>query len=160
MPAPETQQPSAKWCFVCGVENPCGLHIRFFEEGPGRVLARFTLGDAYQSYPGIAHGGILATVLDETMGRAVLATGSEDGVPRFMVTARLEIRYRHPVPLHQELTARGWIEHDRGRSAQVAGEIALPDGTIAAEGQAAVVAIRPEQIRQMMDEDVGWQVYE
>lgn len=155
------QQPSARWCFVCGVENPCGLRIRFFNDGFQRVLARVTLDEPYQSYPGIAHGGILVTILDETMGRALLAErDSEDiGRARFMFTARLETRFRKPVPLGQEFLVRGRVEQDRGRTATVSGEIVLADGTVAVEASAVLVEIPQEQFAQMLTADVGWQVY-
>lgn len=159
------QQPSAKWCFVCGVENPHGLQIRFFNDGHHRCRAEVTLGDAYQSYPGVAHGGILATILDETMGRAILSD-SDDGehreilAERFMFTARLETRYRKPVPLNQPFTVRGKVEQDRGRMAQVSGEIVLADGSVAVEASATLVDIPKQQISEMIDhEAVGWQVY-
>lgn len=159
------QQPSARWCFVCGVENPHGLQIRFFNDGHHRCLARVTLGEQFQSYPGVAHGGILATVLDETMGRAILS----EGVPgeyheimeeRFMFTARLETRYRRPVPLNQEFIVRGRVDEDRGRLAQVSGEIVLADGTVAVEATGTLAEISKENISDMVNaESVGWQVY-
>lgn len=155
------QQPSARWCFVCGVENPFGLKIRFFNEGYQQVVAHITLGDEYQSYPGIVHGGILATILDETMGRAILADGDAADIQkaRFMFTARMDARYRAPVPLHEEFTVRGRVDADRGRVVQVSGEIILADGTVAAEASATLVKIPPEQLAQMRTADVGWQVY-
>jgi len=155
------QQPSARWCFVCGVENPCGLRIRFFNDGYQRVVARVTLGEQYQSYPGMAHCGILATILDETMGRALLADEDADAVEeaRFMFTAKMEMRYRRPVPLNEELTVRGRVEQDRGRIAQVSGEIALADGTVAVEASATLVDIPHDRVIQMLTADVGWQVY-
>lgn len=155
------QQPSARWCFVCGVENPCGLHIRFFNDGYQQVAARVTLGEQYQSYPGMAHGGILAAVLDETMGRALLADGQADTVERarFMFTAKMEIRYRRPVPLGEEFTVRGRVEQDRGRMALVGGEIVLADGSVAVEASATLVDIPHEHVTQMLTADVGWQVY-
>jgi acyl-coenzyme A thioesterase PaaI-like protein len=120
------------------------------------VTSASSLGDAYQSYPGVAHGGILATILDETMGRAVLA---DDGPERFMFTARMETRYRRPVPLHQKFTARGQVESIRGRTAQVSGQIVLADGTVAVEASATLVDIPSEQVEMMLAQDVGWQVY-
>jgi acyl-coenzyme A thioesterase PaaI-like protein len=155
---PEDQQPSSKWCFVCGVENPCGLHIRFFNEGPQRCVALVTFDETYQSYPGMTHGGILATVLDETMGRATLAAQPE-AEPRFMFTAKLEIRYRRPVPLRQEVVVRGWVEKDRGRMVEAGGEIVLSDGTVAVVASSTLVEVPPENVNQMKAEDVGWQVY-
>ena len=129
-----------------------GFNIRFFDDGHQRVLARVTLGDAYQSYPGVAHGGILATILDETMGRAVLRTApDETSRERFMFTAKMETRYRRPVPLHEEFIVRGRVENDRGRMAQVSGEIVLADGTVAVEASATLVDIPPEQIEHDVD---------
>jgi acyl-coenzyme A thioesterase PaaI-like protein len=161
---PHNQQPSSRWCFVCGVENPCGLHIRFFNDGHHRAVARVTLGEQYQSYPGIVHGGILATILDETMGRAILAEGSEPREiteERFMFSAKIEVRYRKSVPLNEEFIVRGRVDKDRGRIVLVSGEIVLQDGTVAVEASATLADIPPEQIGQMLDqtEAIGWKVY-
>jgi acyl-coenzyme A thioesterase PaaI-like protein len=157
------QQASAQWCFVCGVANPCGLKIKFFNDGPRRAVARVTLGDEYQSYPGIAHGGIIATILDETMGRAILSDGGTEDKPitdeRFMFTAKMDVRYRKPVPLHEEITVRGWVEKDRGRLVLVKGQAELPDGSVAVEASATLADIPPDQIAQMLETDVGWKVY-
>lgn len=158
------QQPSSTWCFVCGVQNPCGLKLRFFNDGYRRCLARVTLGEQYQSYPGMVHGGILATILDEAMGRAILAEGEQGDVrplteERFVFTARLETRFRHPVPLNQEFLVRGRVDSDRGRIVQVSGEVLLADGTVAVEASATLMTIPKEQIAQMIGRDIGWQVY-
>jgi acyl-coenzyme A thioesterase PaaI-like protein len=155
------QQPSSRWCFVCGVENVCGLKVRFFNDGHHRSLARLTLGDPYQSYPGVAHGGILATILDETMGRAILAEEGSDSInsARFMFTAQMQIRYRKPVPLNQEIVVRGWVTQDRGRKVEVSGEVVLADGTTAVEASATLVSIPTEHVDQMLAQDVGWKVY-
>jgi acyl-coenzyme A thioesterase PaaI-like protein len=155
------QQPSARWCFVCGVENPCGLHLRFFNDGYQRVVARVTLGEGCQSYPGVAHGGILAAILDETMGRALLADERPADIERerFMFTARMEMRYRRPVPLNAEFIVRGRIDQDRGRMVLVSGEITLADGSVAVEASATLVNIPPEHVTQMLTADIGWQVY-
>jgi acyl-coenzyme A thioesterase PaaI-like protein len=161
---PVHQQPSSRWCFVCGIENPCGLKIRFFNDEHHRCTARITLGEQYQSYPGIVHGGILATILDETMGRAILAEGNEPREitdERFMFTAKIEIRYRKSVPLNQEFVVRGRVDKDRGRLVMVSGEIVLADGTVAVEASATLADIPPDQIGQMLDqtEAIGWRVY-
>jgi acyl-coenzyme A thioesterase PaaI-like protein len=161
---PVHQQPSSRWCFVCGIENPCGLKIRFFNDEHHRCTARITLGEQYQSYPGIVHGGILATILDETMGRAILAEGNEPREitdERFMFTAKIEIRYRKSVPLNQEFVVRGRVDKDRGRLVMVSGEIVLADGTVAVEASATLADIPPDQIGHMLDqtEAIGWRVY-
>jgi hypothetical protein len=98
------QQPSSKWCFVCGVENQGGLHVTFFNDGSKQCFARVILGNTFQSYPGIAHGGILATLLDETMGRALLTEGDPINTPKFLFTARLEIRYNGTVAVEASAT--------------------------------------------------------
>lgn len=155
------QQPSSRSCFVCGVENPHGLRIRFFNDGYQQALARVTLSEPYQSYPGIAHGGILATILDETIGRAILADEGAENIEtaRFMFTARMEIRYRRPVPLHQEFTVHGRVDEDKGRMVQVSGEVVLADGTVAVEASGTLVNIPRSQVEQMITQDVGWKVY-
>lgn len=151
----DAQQPSAHMCFGCGVANVAGLQIRFFNAGPGACQAEVTLDDRFQGYPGIAHGGIVATMLDEAVGRAPMA----DNPNRFMYTARLELRYRQPVPLGQKLTVRGRIEKDRGRLVTAVGEVYLPDGSIAAEANATLIPIPPEVLDKIDISAVGWKVY-
>jgi acyl-coenzyme A thioesterase PaaI-like protein len=150
------QQPSARMCFACGVENPVGLHIKFFSEGADACRAEVTLDDSYQSYPGIAHGGIIATMLDEVMGRAVMAGGNTE---RFMATAKLEIRYRQRVPLNQPLILYGRIDKDRGRLVTTVGEIRLEDGTVLAEATASLMALPHDEIAVELLDSTAWKVY-
>lgn len=110
----------------------------------------------YQSYPGITHGGIVATVLDELIGRAVLAKDPD----RLMVTATFDLKYPQPVPLETEILFRGWVVKDRGRIAQVAGVALLPDGTVAIEAKATCVKIPPEQLGTEDLKEAGWRVYD
>jgi acyl-coenzyme A thioesterase PaaI-like protein len=159
-----SQQPSARWCFVCGVENPYGLKIRFFNDGYHQVVARITLGDEYQSYPGMVHGGILATILDETMGRATLSVDDkprEITEERFMFTMKMEARYRKSVPLNQEFTVHARVDQERGRMVMASGEVVLADGSVAVEAKATLVDIPADQINDMLSraEAIGWQVY-
>jgi len=121
-----------QWCFACGVKNPIGLKLTFAEEGD-KYVARFTAGPEHQSYDGIVHGGIVGTLLDEIMARYPYRKGLNS------VTARLEIRYRQPTPVGQELTVTGWVVRERGRIYEMAGEVALADGTVTAEGKATVM---------------------
>lgn len=121
-----------QWCFACGRDNPIGLKLTFSEEGD-KYVARFTPGLEHQSYDGIVHGGIISTLLDEIMARYPYAKGIRT------VTARLEVRYRKPTPIGQELTISGWIVRQRGRLYETAGTVALADGTVTAEGRATVM---------------------
>lgn len=150
-------QPNSLMCFCCGLQNAAGLHIRFYDDGPGGCRADVVLHDPHQGYPGIAHGGVVATMLDEVMSRSVLSGPGNER--RLMFTAKMEVRYRQPVPLHQQLTLRGRVEKDRGRVAQVIGQVFLPDGTLAAESSGTLVAIPEEELRRMDTEEVGWRVY-
>ena len=59
------KQPNASMCFVCGRDNPIGLHMQFFDDGEGMVMSKVTPADHFEGYPGVLHGGVLATILDE-----------------------------------------------------------------------------------------------
>jgi acyl-coenzyme A thioesterase PaaI-like protein len=151
-------QPNSHYCFVCGLKNEAGLGVRFENDGPGRVRVETQICDHHQGYPGIAHGGILATLLDETMGRAALS-GGEDA--KFFFTAKMEIRYRKSVPLNTDLVITAQILKDRGSSATSEGQILLPDGTVAVEGTATLFLIPAEEVSAMVgDADLGWRVYD
>ncbi len=149
-------QPSARHCFVCGVENPAGLHIRFFNTENGEVRATYTPPEHFVGYPGILHGGIIATILDETMGRAAMVEDPN----RFMFTGKIEIKYVKPVPIGEQITVTARLTKDRGRVAHASGELKLADGSVAATATCTLVEVPPEIIEQMDEEEVaGWKVY-
>ncbi len=149
------QQPSSHMCFACGVENTAGLQMKFFNDGPNACRADFVLDDRYQSFPGRMHGGIIAVILDEAMGRAALSGNLE----RMMVTAKMEIRYRQTTPLFQPLTVKARLEKDRGRLATASAEVQLADGTIVVEATATLAAIPAEELAKINPDYVGWRVY-
>ena len=152
------KQPNSRMCFVCGLQNPVGLKITFFEDHEAeQVRVNFTVPDAYQGYPGVVHGGIVAAILDEVSGRTVLLHGSDDDL---MATLRLTIRFRRPTPTETPLTAMGWLERKSGRGARVAGEIRLPDGTVTAECEATLVNVPAEFRTSWENEKQYWKVYE
>jgi uncharacterized protein (TIGR00369 family) len=143
-------------CFVCGRQNPVGLHLQFYEDLENqRIVVPISIPEQYQGYPGIAHGGILATILDETSGRAIMM-GEEDAP--FWVTAKLELRYRKPTPTETPLTIVGWVVKQRRRSAEVAGEVRLADGTVTVEASAVVVRPREETLQEWEQEQAFWRV--
>ena len=88
------KQPNSNHCFVCGRNNPYGLHLKFYESSPGEVTVEYIVPEQFQGYPGVVHGGVVAAILDEVTGRTQM--GGDP--PRFMFTARLDIRYRKNVP--------------------------------------------------------------
>ncbi len=156
--SPSDPQPTSRMCFVCGRENPVGLHIQFYEDHEhGQVGAHVEIPEAYQGYPGIAHGGIVAAILDEVAGRAIMMNADETP---FWVTAKLEIRYRDPTPTETPLEAVGWVVERRRRSAQVAGELRCEDGTVTAEVSSVVVCPREETLREWEQERGFWRVTE
>jgi acyl-coenzyme A thioesterase PaaI-like protein len=148
------KQPNSSHCFVCGVENGIGLRMTFYELGPGEVSATYKVPDHFQSYPGIVHGGILASMLDEVASRAAM-TGSPT---RFRSTAKLEIRYRKPAPLDETLHMRGWVTEERGSRARAKAEIRLADGTLITEAE-ALLADYPEPVDDEKLAALGWRVY-
>ena len=149
-------QPNSRHCFVCGLENPFGLHLRFYETGPGEVTAEFTAPQHFQGYPGVVHGGIVAAMLDEISGRAMM--GSDP--PRFMFTARMEIRYRKNVPLGQPLRLVGRAGKDRGSTATAIGAIYDVEDELLAEAEVLLVDVPTEMLGRTDVEALGWKVYE
>ena len=141
MPA---KQPNSRMCFVCGLQNPVGLKMAIYNDVENRqVVSTVIVPEHFQSYPGIVHGGILATMLDEVSGRAVLIDGSDENL---MVTVKLEVKYRQPTPTLTPLTVIGQVVSLSDNRAKVHGEIRLPDGTISAEAD-GLLARPPQTIR-------------
>lgn len=93
---------------VIGRSNPIAPNIAF-EFGPDGVTARLRFGSAYEGPPGCVHGGMLASVFDETMGVAQSVGGSPG------MTASLTVDYRSPVPLHSSLICRARLDRTEGR---------------------------------------------
>jgi acyl-coenzyme A thioesterase PaaI-like protein len=149
------KQPNSKHCFVCGRENPYGLKLNFYETHPGEVVVEYEVPEQYQGYPGVVHGGIVAAMLDEVTGRVHM--GGDP--PRFMFTARLEIRYHKNVPVGKRLKIVGYAGKSRERTATATGKIFGPDGELLAEADALLVNV-PESVTEEVDlEALGWKVY-
>lgn len=150
-------QPNSRHCFVCGLENPYGLHLRFYITAPGEVTVHYTAPEHFQGYPGVVHGGIVASMLDEAVGRAYMSDPNE---PRFMFTARLEVRYRKNVPVGQPLRVVGRVGKDRGRSATASGTIYGPQGDLLAEAEALLVEVPQDVLAKADHARLGWRVYD
>lgn len=139
-------------CLVCGVENDLGLHARFFELEDGRLLGVFTPREEHQSYPGRLHGGIASTILDETVGRAILLR--QPGA--WGVTAELTVRFRKPVPLEGELRCVARITRDTRRLFEGTGELLLADGTVAVEARGRYLKMSLEEIAADGMDETEW----
>jgi uncharacterized protein (TIGR00369 family) len=140
-------------CFVCGRDNPCSLKIPFYLEDSGEVVSHFKLSDHYEGHPGIMHGGVIAAILDEICGRAITSLEGE-----FMVTSKLDVRYRKPVPINQDLVAKALLVSRRDRVGTAHGEILDAQGTLLAEAEGVYVQIPEEKVKEMDPERSGWRV--
>jgi len=148
------KQPSSRHCFVCGRENPYGLKLHFYETQPGEVTVDYTVPEQYQGYPGVVHGGVVAALLDEVLGRTQMGGYP----PRFMFTAKLEVRYHQNVPIGKPLHIVGHAGKSRERTATASGKIFGPQGELLAEAEVLLVDV-PEQITDKVDlEALGWKV--
>lgn len=112
------------------------------ERGDGEMVGWVTLGSAYEGPSTYSHGGVTASLLDEVLG--LLLSEAANSV----VTSRLSVRYRGPVPLGVPLRVVGRVERDEGRRITVVGSIATegePD-VVLAEAEGAFVRLSPEQV--------------
>jgi acyl-coenzyme A thioesterase PaaI-like protein len=149
------KQPNSRMCFACGLENPFGLHLHFYDNGHDEVLSDFTINPNHQGYPGIAQGGIVAAILDEVGGRTMMI-----GDPmRLFMTAKMEIKYRQPVPVGVPLRAVGRLIKLKARLATARAEIRSGDQVLA---EAELVLSRvPVEVFNLSDADkIGWKVYQ
>ena len=151
----KTLQPNSQHCFVCGLENRLGLKLRFFQTGPSEATVETTISEEYQGYPGVVHGGIVAAILDEVTGRSLMGNNP----PRFMYTARLEVRYRNHVPVGEPIRIVGKAVKIKRQTAQAVGEIYDQDGNLLAEAEALLVNIPEEMIQPEDLINQGWKVY-
>jgi acyl-coenzyme A thioesterase PaaI-like protein len=121
-------------CWGCG-DAPDGIHLpQPAVAGLTEYEAWFMFDERHQAGPGFAHGGLIAAALDEACG--LLATWY-----RFpTVTARIFVRYRHPVEINTEVLVRAWLVSERGRRLRIEGQIG--DGSdVLAEAKAAFLHV-------------------
>ena len=145
-------------CFVCGLQNPVGLHLHVYETGPGVVEATYTAPDQFQGYPGVLHGGIVGAIIDEIAGRTHM--GTDPGASRFMFTAKLEVKYRQSVPIGRPLRIVGRAGRSRGRSAEAwAGIYHAETDQLLAEGNALLVNVPEGSFAPSRLDELEWRVY-
>jgi acyl-coenzyme A thioesterase PaaI-like protein len=148
------KQPSSDNCFVCGRENPIGLKMRFYTDDDGCVYADYVPRAEHQSYPGVMHGGLITAMLDEIIGRTAIASNL------WCMTAKLEVRFKKPVPIDAPLKLKGTITKQTNRLIEGHGENRLADGTLAVEATGTYLRIPDDQIAQFQDAMDGWRVDE
>ena len=131
-------------CFACGTLNSSGMGLVLHVE-PGRAWTELELEQRFEGWDGIAHGGILCTILDEVMAWSLVA---EDN---WGLTARLNVEFRNPVEIGRPIRAEGWITRSRRRlndtsahlvDAQTGQELATATGVYVAADEARKQELR------------------
>jgi uncharacterized protein (TIGR00369 family) len=128
-------------CFGCGNNNPDGMRLKFtYDEDRHLFVCRFRLGKRYTGPPGHAHGGIIATILDEAMGkvnklRHVIA-----------LTSQITVDYLKPVPLNKALRVESREVRVRGRRHINMAEILNSQDQVLARSRGLFIAIDPQKI--------------
>ena len=149
--------PNSRHCFVCGVENQHGLHLEFYETELGEVVVDYVVPDHFQGYPGIVHGGIVASLVDEVLGRVHM--GNDPANPRFMFTAKMSVQYRKNVPTGKPIKIVGRALNSKRRTATSEAKVYGPEGELLAEAEALLVDVPAEKIEDVDMEALGWKVY-
>lgn len=133
---------AANACFGCGDANPQGMRLTFEQDDKGRrIIGRFRVGAEFQGGPGMLHGGIIAVILDEAMGKVCRFSDVRT------VTAELNIKYVRPVRVNEEISVEAFEENRKGRNFHVVGEIRGSGGELLARGRGRFVANDPATFR-------------
>lgn len=137
-PHPAIKKPRRNECFACGKDNDSGMHLKFFLDDTAReATCKFKLSRRYQGPPGHAHGGIIATILDEAMGK----------VNRFSnvlaLTRTMNVEYLRPVPLGKQLTVVARPQSVKGREHVNLAEIKSDHGEVLARSVGTFIAVDP-----------------
>lgn len=140
---------------MCGLKNDLGLKSVFYELDNKELLAVFRPLVQHQSYPGRLHGGIASTILDETIGRAIMIDNETE---IWGVTIELAVRFKMPIPLTQELRVVARIVSEDRRFFSGEGELLLEDGSVAARGTGKYLKQPLEQIAEFDPVEQEWGV--
>jgi uncharacterized protein (TIGR00369 family) len=148
MPTPKPQGHDTRYmkmqknnCFVCGMNNPDGMRLKFIlDEARQTFVCKFRLSSRYTGPPGHCHGGIIASILDDAMGKVnklhhVVA-----------LTREMTVEYLKPVPLHKPLRVEGREIKKRGRTHVNAAEILNDKNEVLARSRGIFIAIDPEKM--------------
>lgn len=130
-------------CFGCGLDNPSGLRLRFFTDPDNRIVCRLRLARRFAGPPGHAHGGIIATLLDEAMSKANRARGV------VAMTRALSVEYLRPVPLGQPLLLTARHTSAAGRRHHTEAALADAAGHTLATATAVFVTVPPDLLQRL-----------
>jgi uncharacterized protein (TIGR00369 family) len=133
------------YCFVCGMDNPDGMRLKFtLDEARQTFVCRFRLSKRYTGPPGHTHGGIIASILDDAMGkvnklRQVVA-----------LTKEMTVEYLKPVPLHAPLRVEGREVSVNGRQHINIAEIFNEKDEVLARSKGVFIVIDPEMFAKFV----------
>ncbi len=125
-------------CFGCGEANPTGLRLEFLQASDGTVVCPASIPSAFEGHPGYLHGGIIATLLDETMSKAVRARGFT------AMTRHMEVDFRRPVPSCAPIRMEGSVVRSEGRKHWAEAHILDGDGKPLARAKGLFVEVQPK----------------
>lgn len=136
----------APGCFGCGKDNPCGLGLEAWEDN-GEIRGRVTFDQHHRGAPSFAHGGAVATAIDDCLGFLLYIVGTP------AVTAKLEVNYRRPVTLDTEYDLHAWQTGEEGRKLYLAIDMRDKAGTIVADGTGLFVKVSMEHFTKDLPPD-------
>jgi acyl-coenzyme A thioesterase PaaI-like protein len=133
-------------CFGCGPENPCGLRLQAWRDGE-QIRGRVTFGAHHSGAPAFAHGGAVATALDDCLGFLLYVIGEP------AVTAKLETNYRRPVMIETPYDLRARQTGREGRKIFTEIEMTDAEGTVVADGKGLFITVAFEHFTKDLPED-------
>ena len=137
----EKQRQFGNNCFGCGPDNEAGLKLKFvFNQETGRFICRFRLDKRFSGPPAHSHGGIIATILDEAMGKVSKLRNI------VALTSSMTVEYLKPVPLNKPLITEGWETRVRGREHNRVAEIRDASGQVLARSKGKFIEIDPHRM--------------
>ena len=122
---------------VSGGANPMGLGARMWRDTDTAVM-EVTLRKAFEGAPGRSHGGVVAALIDETMGLVTAFHGA------LAFTARLNINFRAPTPIDVAITARAWLEQRHDRKLTIKAIVCAGD-LVLADADALFIEVDPQE---------------
>ena len=149
--------PSFDCCFCCSSINPKGLQAQFYVEDNG-IIGHYSPPIEYCGYPGITHGGISATLLDEAMTWAATVYKKT-----FHYAGEVNVRYRKPVPTDEEIIIRASVTDTMKKILLTSGQIETRDGTLLASAKGKYYPLSEEQdavIKEHMNSIPGGFIFE
>lgn len=136
----------APGCFGCGRDNPCGLGLEAWQDG-NEIRGRVTFDQHHRGAPSFAHGGAVATAIDDCLGFLLYIIGEP------AVTAKLEVNYRRPVTLDTEYTLRAKLESREGRKLFTTVQMHDASGAVVADGKGLFVTVSMDHFTKDLPPD-------